>query len=212
MLRQDQNRATAAASGGGSGDKRGAAMRDSADEGSPLLGGGAGPAPSWGDAGRKASAGRTPRRAGGEVRGKSTRSRSSHPASAAFPKAAFLRRKWRASAGVAGILVLSMALAGLAGVFSAMKGERIPSSSSAPLQMNPPGGENAAGGENSPPASTTAAAAPESRERCETRESRARMDHAYAKNVVSLCLGWTGNDMRYLCLCPGISKNNQDNA
>jgi len=123
-------------------------------EGSPLLGGAADPARDWGDADRNEFVGRHALRLGGEVRGKSTSSRRT----IRRPHAggALLRRHWRLSAAAAGALAFSMALAGLAGVFSAVKGEGSPrDGASSALQM-----EEAGGGK--------APAAPEGKDRCES--------------------------------------------
>lgn len=105
-------------------------MPGRASEGSPLLDGAADPARDWGDANRKGSAGRHALPLGGEERRKCRRRQ---------------RRHWRLSAAVAGVLAFSMALAGLAGVFSAIKGEGSPRDAASPaLQMEEAGDGKAA--------------------------------------------------------------------
>lgn len=65
------------------------------------------------------------------------------------PRAAFLQRHWRLSAGVAGVLIIPMALAGLVAIFSAVKGQTSPSGSTLPNPLH------------------MKEAAPASREKCE---------------------------------------------
>lgn len=128
-----------------------------ANEGSPLLGGAADPARGRGDADRKGSSGLGLLR---ELRHKSKR-----PAVRlqAAPRA-FLQRHWRLSAGVAGVLIIPMALAGLVAIFSAVKGQTSPgTNNSNPLRMKEAGVSEEA----------TEAAASESRERCERGETLA---------------------------------------
>lgn len=94
-------------------------MRGRENEGSPLLQGTASPAQGWGIAGREGSAGLVPL---GETSNKSRR--RTHRRKKAVPLASFLRRNWRLTAGVSAVVVLSLALGGLAGVFSTIKKDR----------------------------------------------------------------------------------------
>lgn len=93
-------------------------MLDRTTEGSPLLGA-ADPMQGWRYSDRPGSA-----RAllGGDSRGRSRNGGSRQDAIISF-----LRRHWRASAGVAGVLMFSMALAGMVAIFSTIQRERTPS-------------------------------------------------------------------------------------
>lgn len=106
-------------------------------EDSPLLAGEAGMMRGWGDTGRQGSA----RALLEEARDRSRR-RSRHEAEgggggggAARTVSNAFRRKWRVSAGVAGVVMFSMALAGLLAIFSTIQRQRPPGSSSALEQV-----------------------------------------------------------------------------
>ncbi len=122
-----------------------------ADEASPLLGGAVDPARGCGDADREGSASsrrlkesrRESRRIGGRQQ--------------ASPPTALLQRHWRLSAGVAGVLIIPMALAGLVAIFSAVKRQASPRSEQ---QM------------------TTSS---KSRERCEKENNLARTGQCYTR-------------------------------
>ncbi len=117
------------------------------DEGSPLLSGASGPMRGWGDAGR-AGSGRP--LLGGESPDRRRRIGASS-----------LRRNWRVSAGVAGVVMFAMALAGLVAIFNIIQAERTPRDSWT-LEVKDAG----AGG--------AAAAASKGRQRCESAASQRR--------------------------------------
>lgn len=75
----------------------------------------------WSNAGREESG----RALLGEGRDKSRRRNSREGGGGSV-----LRRNWRVSAGVAGVLMFSMALAGLVAIFSTIQSERTPRSES----------------------------------------------------------------------------------
>lgn len=111
-------------------------MRDNnvSEEGSPLLG--VAHARYWGDAGEKAS--RHPR--------DGSRKRWRQAAPVDVSRSSF-RRHWRVSAGIAGVLMLSMALAGLGAIFSSVQRQRgAPRTSGASLD----GLDNAAAAKQTP--------------------------------------------------------------
>eukprot|EP00752_Nemacystus_decipiens_P014913 g13276.t1 len=98
-------------------------------EGSPLLGAAAPPMRGWGDAEREGSG----RSLLGDGRGKSRR--RDREGGAVSRSSSILRRNWKVSAGVAGVLMFSMALAGLVAIFSTIQGERTPRSASPQAQI-----------------------------------------------------------------------------
>lgn len=81
----------------------------------------------WGNAGREGSG----RALLGEGRDSSRRrNRDGGPVSSNL-----FRRNWKVSAGVAGLLMFSMALAGLVAIFSTIQSERTPRSASPQAQL-----------------------------------------------------------------------------
>ena len=102
-------------------------MHGRTTEGSPLLGAAATPMRGWGNAGREGSG----RALLGEGRDSSRRrNRDGGPVSSNL-----FRRNWKVSAGVAGLLMFSMALAGLVAIFSTIQSERTPRSASPQAQL-----------------------------------------------------------------------------
>ncbi|CAM9812549.1 unnamed protein product [Ectocarpus sp. 4 AP-2014] len=103
-------------------------MHSSTNEGSPLLQGvAAGSMGDWNDVNRQGSG----RALLGETSKSKRRSRQQPGASARSGGASpSFRSKWRVSAGVAGVLMFSMALAGLVAIFSTIQRERTPRSAS----------------------------------------------------------------------------------
>lgn len=131
------------------------------EEGSPLLG--EAQARYWSDAGEQQGPGSTRDRSRKRWR------RAATPLDVSYDRSVF-RRHWRVSAGVAGVLLLSMALAGLGAIFSTVQRERAaPRSSGTALD----GLDDAAAASSRTPATTVS---PE-----DARQSRHRGERPHKK-------------------------------
>ncbi len=135
-------------------------MHDRENERSPLIGGTAIPAQEWGVAGRTDVAGRALL---GDASYKRRR-RGRTEIGDGSPRAMVLRN-WRqiSAVGVVGVLILLTALAGLAAILCAPKGQATPTNASTPVRM-----QEATGSREAPAASS------ERRERCEREPAGTR--------------------------------------
>lgn len=104
----------------------------------------------WGNAGREGSG----RALLGGGRAKSSRRRDRDGGDVS---SSLLRRNWKMSAGVAGVLMFSMALAGLVAIFSTIQSERTPRSEAPQAQVK----------DVEAPAAKVTAPDPDGGERCE---------------------------------------------